>query len=207
MHNMELYYYVNKMLTAFILSGLAFKCISCADKYVTVSTKSGTIRGILESTSSGDVTRFLGIPFAEPPVEKLRFMPPQPVKQWTETLDALKQKLSCIQVAVMLALGNLGPFGEDCLYLNIITPGNASQITNKPVLVYIYGGAFTMGATKIYDGTKFASQGDVIFVTIAYRLGIFGSLFSKRFSIDGNQLLLDQLEALKWLKANIQVRV
>lgn len=94
---------------------------------------------------------------------------------------------------------------EDCLYLNIFTPGDAKPDSKKAVVVYIHGGIFYAGGIGIpsFDGTVLSSEGDIVVVTTQYRLGVYGFLHGATEEIPGNMGLLDQLQALKWVKANI----
>src|SRR5512142_3404985 len=128
--------------------------------------------------------------------------------------DGVKQATdfgpACMQVVTKNAgvyTDDAGPMSEDCLTLNIWSPANAK---NAPVLFWIHGGAFVGGSSRerMYDGAKLAAQG-VVVVTINYRLGVFGWLAHPELSaesplgVSGNYGLLDQIEALKWVKRNI----
>ncbi len=163
-----------------------------------VKTRSGAVRGIVD----GNVHVFLGIPYAAPPVGNLRWQPPEAYPSWTDTLDASRAGNSCMQMSFRRG----GPEGsEDCLYLNIYTPNPAG--TRLPVMVWIHGGTFITGTGATYNGSKLAAKGNLIVVTINYRLGPFGFLASP--SLDsaghpsGNYGLLDQQAALRWVKENI----
>ncbi|MGC1678346.1 MAG: carboxylesterase/lipase family protein [Candidatus Binataceae bacterium] len=163
-----------------------------------VKTRAGAVRGVVDR--NGRV--FLGIPYAAPPVGNLRWRPPQAHASWTDTLDASHAGNSCTQ----MSFRHGGPEGsEDCLYLNIYTPNPAG--TRLPVMVWIHGGTFISGTGATYNGSKLAAKGNLIVVTINYRLGPFGFLASR--SLDsaghpsGNYGLLDQQAALRWVKENI----
>lgn len=163
-----------------------------------VKTRAGAVRG----TVDGNVRVFLGIPYAAPPVGNLRWQPPQAHASWTDTLEASRAGNSCTQ----MSFRHGGPEGsEDCLYLNIYTPKPAG--TRLPVMVWIHGGTFISGTGATYNGSKLAAMGNLIVVTINYRLGPFGFLASR--SLDsaghpsGNYGLLDQQAALRWVKENI----
>lgn len=152
--------------------------------------------------------RFLGIPFADPPVEKLRFAPPQPYSGSKQSMDATKFSPSCIQSASSFGTLNNGGISEDCLYLNIYTPilpaqGDESS-PRRPVAVYFYGGAFTEGSASMvdYDGGNFASRNDVVVVTVNYRLGALGFLSTGNLTA-GSQGIQDQILALKWVNNHI----
>lgn len=152
--------------------------------------------------------RFLGIPFANPPVGNLRFAPPQPYTGSKQGLDATKYSDSCIQSASSFGTLNNGGISEDCLYLNIYTPVLPSEADHnsprRPVAVYFYGGAFTEGSASMidYDGGNFASRNDVVVVTVNYRLGALGFLATGNLT-DGSQGIQDQILALKWVNQHI----
>ena len=175
-----------------------------------------TVNGIISGSKSGDILIFKGVPFAAPPVGDLRWKAPQPVKDWQGIKECTKFSASPMQskpVPFMMwteeFIAPPEPLSEDCLYLNIWTP---STNTGKklPVFVWIYGGGFTSGsaACAVYDGQEFAMKG-VVFISINYRVGVFGFLAHPELSkestnhVSGNYGLLDQIEALKWIKANI----
>lgn len=152
--------------------------------------------------------RFLGIPFANPPVGNLRFAPPQPYTGSKQAIDATKYSDSCIQSPSSFGTRNNGGISEDCLYLNIYTPvlpaeGDESS-PRRPVAVYFYGGAFTEGSASMidYDGGNFASRNDVVVVTVNYRLGALGFLATSNLT-DGSQGIQDQILALKWVNQHI----
>ncbi|KAI9043578.1 putative cholinesterase [Aspergillus affinis] len=168
---------------------------------ISVASRDYTITGFRDARSF----RFLGIPFANPPVNALRLAPPQPytgVKQ----IDALQVSASCIQSDS--AFGTLGSdISEDCLYLNVYTPvlpPSARNTTGKPVAVYFYGGAFTQGSASMidYDGGNLASRNDVIVVTVNYRVGVLGWLATGNLTT-GNYGTRDQIQALRWVQQHI----
>ena len=165
-----------------------------------VQLKDGAVRGTAES----GVSAFLGIPYAAPPFGANRMRPPQPVQAWDGERDATAYGPTVPKGNYPPQYARLFPEvvipGEDCLNLNVWTPGTDS--TGLPVLVWIHGGSFTNGSGSVgeYDGTAFARDG-VVCVTINYRLAAEGFLFLD----DGiaNLGLLDQLAALRWVQANI----
>jgi para-nitrobenzyl esterase len=171
-----------------------------------VNTEGGLVQGILEN----GVAVFKGIPFAAPPVGELRWRPPQPVKPWEGVLKADSFGPACPQVKIPLpGFVNTG-MSEDCLYLNVWTP--ASQADEKlPVMVWIYGGGFFIGATSnpMYTGEVLVKK-NVILVSIGYRLGPLGFLAHPELSaesaqkVSGNYGLLDQIAALQWVRRNIE---
>jgi para-nitrobenzyl esterase len=166
-----------------------------------------TDTGVLRGAEGAGVREFKGIPFAMPPVGELRFSPPLPQTHWAGTLDATKYKSPCPQVS---RFGQTDASdNEDCLYLNITVPearsptGGASH--GKPVIVWIHGGAYVGGSADIYPLDYFSRLGDVIIVSINYRLGVFGFMAHPAFdpAHNGSLGLEDQREALRWVKRNI----
>jgi para-nitrobenzyl esterase len=156
-------------------------------------------------SGSGDAVRvYKGIPFAAPPTGDLRWKPPQPAKPWKGILVAKSFPANCPQ-----ALPLPGPQSEDCLGLNVWTPAHPPA-AKLPVMVWIYGGGFQIGATSqsAYDGTALAAQG-VVLVSVNYRLGMFGFLAHPALDREspqgasGNYGLLDMVAALQWVKRNI----
>jgi len=168
-------------------------------------TACGTVRG----RHRRGVQLFAGIPYAEPPVGDRRFAPPTPHDSWDGTRDALRFGKAAPQLPgegltnrVLLA------WDEDCLTLNVVTP--AADDARRPVYVWIHGGAYQhgQGATPWYDGTSFAIRGDIVVVTINYRLGALGFChlsphLGDRFASAGVNGFLDQLAALGWVRDNI----
>src|SRR3954453_14114509 len=138
-----------------------------------------TRRGKVEGYEHEGIQVFKGIPYAQPPVGKLRWRPPQPEAAWDGVRECTKFSPQSAQspfaMSAMLG-GGRPPYSEDSLYLNVWTP--ACDDAKRPVLFWIHGGAFIWGAsdTPWYDGTHFAQHGDVVVVTINYRLGPFGFL-------------------------------
>jgi para-nitrobenzyl esterase len=168
-----------------------------------VATRSGKVEGLERDR----VHVFRGIPYAAPPVGTLRWQAPRREEAWAGTRPAttFSQQSAQTEFAMTKMMGeSQPPNGEDSLYLNVWTPG--CDDARRPVLVWIHGGAFMWGAgdTPWYDGTKFAVHGDVVVVTINYRLGPFGflhldDLFGGAFPGSGNAGILDQIAALRWV--------
>lgn len=171
---------------------------------VSVRTPQGTVRG----HARGDHQAFLGIPYAQPPVGPLRFAPPQPAPSWHERA---RDALELGAVAPQTDRGSVtarGTQSEDCLVLNVFTP--AADAKRRPVMVWLHGGAFSWGAGSepTYHGGALAARGDVVVVTINYRLGALGFLYlgkhgGETWGAASNAGLLDQVEALRWVRANI----
>ncbi|XP_028304099.1 fatty acyl-CoA hydrolase precursor, medium chain-like [Gouania willdenowi] len=187
-----------------------------ADQYAPeVHTTLGALRGLtltVKGIKSG-VHAYLGVPFAKPPVgPSLRLRAPQPVEGWTGVRDATKQPLMCIQgesvvsdyiVKINRIVADLPEISEDCLYLNIFTPANRAQDAKLPVMVWIYGGGLTTGSASLYDGSALAAYEDVVVVLIQFRVGLLGFLSTGDENMSGNFGMLDQIQALKWIKEHI----
>ncbi len=174
----------------------------------TVDTAEGPVRGFVKN----GVYTFLGIPYAAPPVGKLRWQPPHPVKHWHDALDATEYANTCPQVTGLGAFAGPTSITEDCLYLNVFTTGkNVHGGKKKPVLVWIYGGANIDGESNDYDGSKLATGGplgeDTVVVTMNYRVGIFGFFANPAINAEGhlwgNYGILDQQAVLRWVQRNI----
>jgi len=165
--------------------------------------------GALQGAVSDGVVAFKGVPFAEQPVGDLRWRPPQAVKPWTGVRPALKNGHDCLQAEIKGDPGMGTDLGEDCLYLNVWRPAEASA-KKLPVMVWIYGGGLVNGGTQpaIYQGDNFARQG-VVFVSLNYRLGRFGFFAHPALTAEHpeelkvNYAYMDQLAALKWVQRNI----
>ncbi|MHA2034946.1 MAG: carboxylesterase/lipase family protein [Promethearchaeota archaeon] len=164
-----------------------------------VKTKTGKIQGYQEN----GLQIFKGIPFAEPTIGNLRFSPPVKKQSWEGVHDTIKYGPCSFQGHSELEqyLGKLEPESEDCLTLNIWTPGLDNK--QRAVMFWIHGGAFMMGGgtDPMYNGSALALRGEIVVVTINYRLGSFGFLYSKK--IPPNVGFQDQLMALKWVNENI----
>jgi para-nitrobenzyl esterase len=179
-----------------------------------VKTNAGLISGT--TGASGEIHIFKGVPYAAPPVGNLRWKAPQPVQSWGGikkcdrfSASAMQNKPLPFMMWTREFMAPLEPLSEDCLYLNIWTGAKQSN-EKRPVIVWIHGGGFTggSGSVPLYDGETMAKKG-VVFVTINYRLGIFGFLAHPELSkesphhVSGNYALLDQVAALQWVKDNI----
>ncbi|MGH3822726.1 MAG: carboxylesterase/lipase family protein [Pseudonocardiaceae bacterium] len=159
-----------------------------------VATDTGPVRG----TVVEGYRLFQGIPFAAPPVGELRWAPPQPVVPWSQPRDATKPGNVCPQQASHAA--DIASENEDCLYLNVTAPDAATPL---PVMVWIHGGGGTNGAGSEFDAHRLALGGDVVVVTINYRMGIFGAFGYPGLDGSGTFGLADQQAALRWVQRNI----
>ena len=167
-----------------------------------------TTAGQIEGTEENGLCVFRGVPFAAPPVGELRFKPPQPVEPWDGVREATSFGPISLQApnemleALLPVSDPPQPQSEDCLYLNVWTPG--LDHAARPVMVWIHGGAFTIGSGSedYYNGANLASRGDVVIVTINYRLGALGFLNLPALG-ETNFGMRDQVAALKWVQDNI----
>ncbi len=173
-----------------------------------IRTHSGVVEGV--SSADGQVRAFEGIPFAAPPVGKLRWQAPQPVAPWEGVRKATAFSSRCMQAPIYPDMIFRDPgSSEDCLYLNVWTPANSAS-AKLPVMVWIYGGGFAAGASSEprQDGSKLAEKG-VLVVSMNYRLGVFGFFAHPDLTKEsprhasGNYGLLDQAAALDWVHKNI----
>lgn len=174
---------------------------------VLAQTETGVVRGV-----EGDGVRaWLGLPYAAPPVGDLRWRTPRPAAAWQGVRDATRIGADCTQALgkrAVLGGGGGVVFGdEDCLFLNIYAPAGTPP-EPLPVMVYLHGGAFTIGAGANYDPSRLAREQGRVVVTVNFRLGALGWLVHPGFAQDGedaggNYGLLDQQAALRWIQANI----
>ncbi|OME88721.1 MULTISPECIES: carboxylesterase/lipase family protein [Paenibacillus] len=172
-----------------------------------VQTKDGHIQG----SSENGVRVWKGIPYAKPPVGPLRFRAPVPPDSWDGIKDTTAFSPMCLQpiesTSSMLGGGVTKTVSEDCLYLNVWAPLN-TPAEPLPVMVWIHGGTFITGSGSLpsYNGTSFVLRGDVIVVTINYRLGPLGFLHLSPYgeSFASNTGLLDQIAALQWVRDHIE---
>ncbi len=163
-----------------------------------VRTLDGRVRGMYQ----GAAREFLGIPYAAPPAGKLRWRPPQPARPWTGIRNARAPGQDCAQTGSLATGVPVTSDFENCLYLNVYTPrlGTGRRL---PVMVWIHGGGFTGGAGSIYDGKVIAPKGNVVVVTINYRVNAFGFLALPSLGAgSGDYGLMDQQAALRWVRAN-----
>ncbi|XP_061681509.1 neuroligin-1 isoform X2 [Syngnathoides biaculeatus] len=191
-----------------------------------VSTTNGKLRGIKKELNNeilGPVIQFLGVPFAAPPTGEHRFQPPEPSVPWPDIHNATHFAPVCPQNIVEGRLPDvmlpvwftnsievvsayIQDQSEDCLYLNIYVPteDDIRESGNpKPVMVFIHGGSYMEGTGNLFDGSVLASYGNVIVITVNYRLGVLGFLSTGDQAAKGNYGLLDQIQALRWTSENI----
>ncbi|MET8331833.1 carboxylesterase family protein [Streptomyces sp. NPDC005181] len=162
-------------------------------------TRKGDVRGTVTDT----VRTFQGIPYDASPTGKRRWAPPAPAKRWHGVRDATEPGAACPQTGLIPPVGPRSD-DEDCLFLNVTTP-RAASTRPRPVMVYLHGGDHTDGEGAMYGAQRLASQGDVIVVTVNYRLAALGYLahpdLEKRGE-SGNYGFLDQQAALRWVQRN-----
>jgi para-nitrobenzyl esterase len=164
-----------------------------------------TAYGQLQGSTANGVSTFNGVPYAAPPVGALRWVAPQLPASWSGVRQATAFGSQCPQ-----PLSQFGHAGtdEDCLYLNVQVPASATPSSNLPVMVWIHGGAFITGEGWDYDATALVQAGNVMVVTINYRLGLLGFMAHPALAAEneqrqtGNYGLLDQQAAVAWVKQN-----
>ncbi|XP_046467801.1 esterase FE4 isoform X2 [Neodiprion pinetum] len=164
----------------------------------------GRLRGVVEkNVDGGSYLAFKGVPYAEPPIGRLRFSDPTPVKSWSGIRDASNYGAPCAQYDFInkTIIG-----GDDCLYLNVYLPSNEERPKRGlPVMVWIHGGGFVNGsADNFIYGPDYIIKKNVIVVTINYRLGVLGFLNLEHKVASGNQGLKDQVLALQWIQEHAE---
>jgi para-nitrobenzyl esterase len=167
----------------------------------TITTRLGAIVG----KSENDIQIFRGVPYAKPPVGERRFRPPEPYGPWSGTLDATQPGNSAMQPNIPGRGLSAATYSEDCLVVDIYTP--AADGRARPVLFWIHGGAYYIGSGNDHDGSILAAQGDVVVVTVNYRLGVFGFLdlskYDEALAGSVSNGFRDQILALTWVRDNI----
>jgi para-nitrobenzyl esterase len=187
---------------------LALTGTACAGTSSTAPPATGPVvvtdAGPVSGTAAGGVDRYLGVPYAAPPVDELRWAPPVPPARWT-------------QERVATSFGSPCPAGdsyngprseiEDCLFLNVWRPTGVAPGELRPVFVFIHGGGLLNGSSAQFDGSELTRVGGVVTVSLNYRLGQFGfmahALLTAAQGESGNYGLLDQQAALRWVQRNI----
>jgi para-nitrobenzyl esterase len=193
------------MMTAGVVATVLWPITAATRSAHVAYTEAGAVRGESES----GVLVFRGIPYAAAPIGELRFRPPAAAAHWTGERDARDFLPACPQLVERDPTeNNNSTMSEDCLSVNVWTPGIDGR--KRPVMVFIHGGAFIEGSARNswYDGAALARRGNVVVVTLQYRLGALGFLELKRVGGDdvaasGNLGILDQIAALHWLRRNI----
>jgi len=160
-----------------------------------VRTDKGLVRGVVDS----QFREFQGIPFAAPPTGARRWQLPQPAEAWSGVRDATKVGAPCAQLDPT-GENLLAGSSEDCLYLNVTTPRATDK--PKPVMVWVHGGGWTSGTANDYDGRRLSEAGDVVVVTVNYRLGTLGFFGHPDLPDSGTYGLADQQAALRWVGTN-----
>lgn len=178
--------------------GSAASAAAGDDTTLTVRTTEGIVHGV---TGAG-VREFKGIPFAAPPVGELRFEPPAPVAPWQGVLEASQVRDACPQARRFNLTEESNV--EDCLHLNVAVP-TRPHAGQRAVLVWFHGGAFVGGSTQLYPIDFLARAGDVVVVSVNYRLGPLGFMAHPSFGAEANggYALEDQRAALRWVQRNI----
>ncbi|KAM7315061.1 cholinesterase 1-like [Ixodes scapularis] len=174
-----------------------------------VHTAVGAVRGFSQCLRGTVVNTFIGIRYGKAPTGELRFREPQPAEPWSGVLNATETPPACIQGnvyrGVEWAVPDETEQSEDCLFLNVWSPVVPPSTSNLTVMVWIHGGGFSQGSSSlpVYDGAFLAAFGHVVVVSMNYRLGSLGFLHGSTQSAPGNQGLLDQALALRWVRDNI----
>ncbi|XP_078514097.1 neuroligin-4, X-linked [Lissotriton helveticus] len=205
---------------------MRFRPLDGQAQHPIVATNFGKIRGTrtpLPNEMLGPVEQYLGVPYAAPPTGERRFQPPEPPSSWTGVRNATQFAAVCPQYLDDRSLLNdmlpvwftanldtvisyVQDQSEDCLYMNIYVPTEDDihdQNSKKPVMVYIHGGSYMEGTGNMIDGSILSSHGNVIVITVNYRLGVLGFLSTGDQAAKGNYGLLDQIQALRWIEENI----
>jgi para-nitrobenzyl esterase len=193
-------YPIFRALAAGILVANAMTTPAVASDSLLVATDHGPLQGV----AGPGVREFKGIPFALPPTGPRRFAPPEYAARWKGVLDASNYRSACPQLARFGVTD--ASDDEDCLYLNVTVPSAAASDGKKrPVLVWIHGGAYVGGSSNLYPLDTLSRTGDLVVVSLNYRLGALGFMAHPGFPAahNGSLGLEDQRMALRWVKANI----
>ncbi|MBV8732999.1 MAG: carboxylesterase family protein [Acidobacteriia bacterium] len=172
------------------------------DGFVSPTKVVHTTEGRVLGFSDGKVDRFLGIPYATPPIGDLRWKAPVEASGWQGVRDAIQQGSQCVQAN--------GDGSEDCLYLNIYRPAGTEHGDSLPAIFFIHGGGNQQGSGNDYDPSDWVANTRIIVVTINYRLNVFGFLALPALDAEagepasGNYGLMDQQAAMRWVSANIR---
>ncbi|KAL4232580.1 acetylcholinesterase [Mactra antiquata] len=176
-------------------------------RYVYVNTQFGNVTGIIKPVNfigqEFYCSQFLGIPYADPPIGNRRFERPRLYSGYHPKYNATYHRPHCMQSQNSYKAMKYFKMNEDCLYLNIYTPGINAASKKVAVMVFIHGGSYSFGGSDLYSGEVISSAYDVVVVTLNYRLNIFGFI-SDGSTYSGNLGLWDQQLALKWIQNNIK---
>ncbi|XP_038168419.1 carboxylesterase 3 isoform X4 [Arvicola amphibius] len=199
-----------------VLVWVACLLLACSGAKVTqpeVDTPLGRVRGRQVGVKDTEqlVNVFLGIPFAQAPLGPLRFSAPLPPQPWEGVRDASTNPPMCMQDVERTSNSRftlnqkfqIFSISEDCLILNVYSPAETTAGARLPVMVWIHGGSLVVGSATSHDGSALAAYGNVVVVTVQYRLGIFGFLSTGDKNMPGNQGLLDVVASLRWVQGNI----
>ncbi|KAH7068218.1 Alpha/Beta hydrolase protein [Paraphoma chrysanthemicola] len=216
-----------KLIAALTLLPLVLAAPAQLDKRAAPTVIAPSPQATVAGKEGSGVETFNGIPYAQPPVGQLRLKPPQPITSAVGKVDGAASPRGCPQfffstdfnnvpTAVLGTLLNTPLFqtvlnsGEDCLTINVQRPAGTKADAKLPVLFWIFGGGFELGATSMYDGTSLVAESvaqgkPIIFVAVNYRVGGFGFMPGKEILADGsaNLGLLDQRLGLQWVADNI----
>ncbi|MBE1490033.1 para-nitrobenzyl esterase [Plantactinospora soyae] len=200
-HNVEVMRPLVKALIAALVLGTALVAGPNAAAAETRHPIARTDAGWVKGTAAQDYRLFQGIPFAAPPVGELRWRSPQPVTRWQGFRDATAAGDRCAQSTDFAGLPRSE--SEDCLYLNVTAPRSASSRHLKPVMVWLHGGGLTTGGGDVYNPSRLAVRGDMVVVTVNYRLGVFGFFGHPGLEDAGALGLEDQQAAMRWVQRNV----
>jgi para-nitrobenzyl esterase len=169
-----------------------------------VETQSGSVRGVTD----GGFQKFLGLPYAAPPVRGLRFAAPAAPVRWHGVQVANRQSPACLQFEPT-GIREQQATSEDCLYVDVYRPRGAKRTSKLPVMVWFHGGGHTQGTGVIYGGGTMAAKTKTVIVTVNYRLGALGYLAHPALSAvtpggSGNYGLMDEVASLRWVQRNIR---
>lgn len=210
---------IRRALLPLLLAGIASLASAVPPATPVVDTSHGQVQGLVDN----GILEFLGLPYAAPPVAELRFRPPQPAEPWDGILDATTRGAPCMQMysasgprttdftrqiqTIYSTAGDAKIDNEDCLFLNVWTPG--TDDAKRPVMVWFHGGgyAYGSGGWPVYDGRNLAEKGDVVVITVNHRLNVFGYLylgdrFGDDYAASGNAGNLDLVASLEWVRDN-----
>ena len=211
--------YLNKLLIQLLILLAASGCAVNQDNILKINANERTIRDLSSGSVIGYTQRnnsiWLGIPYAQAPINELRWKAPREVIAWEGLLETTKYNQPCTQIGSTFGdpsaeVGSVHG-SEDCLYLNIFAPKEIPENEKLPVMFWIHGGSNTIGTSSLYDPSVLAASQKVIVVTLNYRLGLFGWFLHPSFITgatnfedqSGNYGTLDQIAALKWVQGNI----